>query len=71
MDDDFINLLYNFDRRKVWKNRVNIVLENWQSKNLKFNNEDLKRLLNINISEIKSTEIDLKPYGQEIITLLN
>ena len=51
--------------------RINTVLSNWQSKNLKFNNEDLRRVLSISFSEVKNNEIDLKLFGQDLITLLN
>ena len=67
VDDDFVNLLYNFDRRKVWLATIEKVLSNWESKNLKFNNESLKRALGLrfDIQKIKNSEIDLKLYGNE------
>ena len=62
--DDFIDMLFNYDRRGFWLSRIKKVLNNWKKKGLKWINNDLKRVLNLDLP-ISSKELNLKPWGNE------
>ena len=68
--DNFIDMLFNYDRRGFWLLRIKKVLNNWEKKDLKWINNDLKRVLNLDLT-ISSKELNLKPWGNELITVLN
>ena len=68
--DDFVDMLFNYDRRGFWLSRIKKVLNNWEKKGLKWKNNDLKRVLNLDLP-ISSKEMSLKPWGSELITVLN
>ena len=42
--DDFIDMLFNYDRRGFWLSIIKKVLNNWKKKGLKWINNDLKRV---------------------------
>ena len=53
-----------------WLARIKKVLNNWEKKGLKWVNNNLKRVLSLNLP-INSKEMTLKPWGSELVTLLN
>ena len=68
--DEFVDMLFNYDRRGFWLSRIKKVLKNWEKKGLKWVNNDLKRVQNLDLP-ISSKEMNLKPWGNELITVLN
>ena len=40
--DEFVGMLFNYDRRGFWLSRIKKVLKNWEKKGLKWVNNDLK-----------------------------
>ena len=63
-------MFFNYDRRGFWLSRIKKVLKNWEKKGLKWVNNDLKRVLNLDLP-ISSKGMNLKPWGNELITVLN
>ena len=68
--DEFVDMLFNYDRRGFWLARIKKVLNNWEKKGLKWINNDLKRVLSLELPTA-SKEMSLKPWGNNLITLLN
>ena len=70
VDNKFVDLFFSYDRRILWKARLLKVLDNWKTKGLSWNNQ----WLNETIAEelpVTEKEIELKLWGDEIITVLN
>ena len=70
VDNKFVDLFFTYDRRLLWKARLLKVLDNWKIKGLSWNNRWLDDTLNEKLPET-GKEIDLKLWGDEIITVLN